>query len=169
MATWLLRLSSSRGFLQRSRRLPHPVASDLRQVRPLRPLRLGGSLVRLCSRARRLGLSLEPVRDLSPGPPSVRALQRLRAWRPQRPPRSVRRRRPASLAPRPRDPSALASRLPVRPMSKAERPVRRSPLLPDRNRACPPDRPLLPRGCRGRRCNLQLRVHSQHRARRRTQ
>ena len=38
-ATWLLRLSSSLGFLPRSRRLPHPVGSDLRQVRPLRPLR----------------------------------------------------------------------------------------------------------------------------------
>ena len=67
-ATRQLRLPSSLGFRRRSRRLPHPVGSDLRQVRPLRA---GSALVRRCSRARRPGLSLGPVLvDLSAWDPS---------------------------------------------------------------------------------------------------
>ncbi len=173
-ATRQLRLPSSLGFRPRSRRLPHPVGSDPRQVRPLRA---GSGVVRRCSRARRpgpslepvLGLSLGPVLDLSPGVPSFRALQRLRVWRRRRPPRFVRRRLPGSLAHPPWDPYAQASRPVVRPLPKAEHLFPQSPLPPDRKRACPPDRPLLPRGCRGRRCSLLLRLQSRYRARRATQ
>ena len=173
-ATRQLRLPSSLGFRRRSRRLPHPVGSDLRQVRPLRAF---SGLVRRCSRARRPGLSLGPVLvlslgpvlDLSPGVPSFQALQRLRVWRPRRPPRFVRRRLPGRLAQPPRDPSAQASRPAVRPLPKAEHLFPQSPLPPDRKRACPPDRPLLPRGCRGRPCSLLLRLQSRYRARRATQ
>jgi hypothetical protein len=178
-----LRLPSSFGFLPRSRRLPRPVRRMRRSLRQVRPLRAGSRLVRRRSRAQRLELSLGPVLELSPGVPSVRALQRRRVWRPQRLPRSVRRRLPANLARRRRDPYARASRPAVRPLSRAEHlfrqslllldrkracPLDRPLLLLDRKRACPLDRPLLPRGCRGRRCSLQLRSRSQYRARRGT-
>jgi hypothetical protein len=167
-----LRLSSSLGFLPHSRRQPHPVGRmrrSLRQVRPLRPLPPGGRLVRRRSPVRRPGFSLGPVLDPRPGLPSVRALQRLRALGPQRPLRSVRRRRPANLARRPRDPSARASRRGVRPLPKAEHLFRQSPLLLDRKPAGLPDLPLLPRGCRDRRCSPPVRLRSRYRARRRTQ
>jgi hypothetical protein len=175
-----LRLPSSLGFLPHSRRQPHPVKRMCRSLRRVRPLRPGGRLVRRRRPVQRPGFSLGPVRDLSPGfslgpvrdlspgLPSVRALQRLRAWRPQDPLKSVRRRRPANLARRRRDPSARASRPAVRPLPKAEHLFRRSPLLLDRKPACLPDLPPLPPGCRDRRCSPPVRLQSRYRARRRT-
>ena len=96
-----------------------PEWGDRRAVRPLR----AGSTGRRCSRLDAAGSDpgARPAAPgawkLSPGAPSVRALQRLRVWRPQHPPRFVRRRRPGSLAHRP------GTRTPRR----ADRPYARCP------------------------------------------
>jgi hypothetical protein len=129
--------------------------------RPVQVFRPGSRVVRRFSRdprlERRLGASLEQLQLPAP--------QRLLLWRPLPPPRPVSRRQPDSLARQPdnlarhRDPAVRASPA-VAPPFRADQPVPPS-LLPDRKRGCPPDRPLLPRGRRVRRCSHQLRLQSQ--------
>ena len=151
---WQRHLRSNLGFLPRSRRQPHPVGRMRRVCSHVRVLRPGSRLVRRCSRGpleRRLGASLEHL--------LLRALQRLPVWRPQQRLRSVRRRRPDSLA-RPLSPAALAGPPAVRPPAPADQLVLRSLLPEDHKRACPPHRPLLRRGRRVRRCSHQLRRQS---------
>ena len=154
-------LRSNLGFLPRSRRQPHPVGRMRRVCSHVRVLRPGSRLVRRCSRGpleRRLAASLEHL--------LLRALQRLPVWRPQQRLRSVRRRRPDSLAlARPLSPVALAGPPAVRPPAPVDQLVLRS-LLPEDNRhACPPGRPLLRRGRRVRRCSHQLQRQSRRRNR----
>jgi hypothetical protein len=164
----LLRLPSNLGFLPRSRRQPHPVRRMRRPRRPVRSLRPGSRLISLCSRARPLRLSLEPQLGHSRALRPVPALPRLQVWQPQPPRRSVVRSRQADSLAQPRDPAAQTSPLAVHPPPRAEYLLRQSPPRPARKPVCPPRRPLLPRGCQGRRCSPRLRFQSLHRARIRT-
>jgi hypothetical protein len=175
-AMWQRRLRSNLEFLPPSRRQPHPVGRMRRLRRHVRALRPVSRLVRRCSRGRRLeprlGISLRHLR--------LRVLQRLLLWWLQPPPRPVSRRqqdiparhqqRPAVLANRPdsleRHPlyqPVLGSRPAVRP--PVDQLVPRPPLLPDRKRVRPPDRPLLPQGRRARRCSHRRRCQSRYRGR----
>jgi hypothetical protein len=110
---------------------------------------------------RRRADSLPPHRQ-----PPHRSVRRRRAYsipaHRQPPHRSVRRRRADSLPAHPQHPAVLARRA-VRPPFLTDQLVPRSPLLPDRKRACPPDRPHS--GRRVRRCSHRLRLQSRCRNR----
>jgi hypothetical protein len=152
---WRRRLHSNLGFLPRSRRQPLPVGRMPHPRRPVRVVQPGSRVVRRCSRGppleRRLRVSLEQL---------LPALQRLLLWWPQPPPRPVSRRQPDSPAHH-RHPAVLASPA-VRLPSRADQLVP-PPLLPDRKRGFPSDRPLLPRGRRARRCSHRLRRQGRQR------